>query len=134
MTEDLIRKAFPKLKDDKAFRITSPEDPKYNCIAWAYLYKDRWMWPESDASSILDGVCYWPTEASKTPDLESFKIAFSLKGFEVCDNADFEPRYQKIAIYVKPNTTECTHAARQLRSGFWTSKLGMSYDIQHGTP
>ena len=27
-----------------------------------------------------------------------------------------------------------THAARQLSSGFWTSKLGEAYDIQHGTP
>jgi hypothetical protein len=37
-------------------------------------------------------------------------------------------------LYVTPNTTECTHAARQLSNGCWTSKLGKLNDIQHGTP
>lgn len=134
MIEDVLKKRFPKLKDDKAFKITSPEDIKYNCIAWAYLYKDRWMWPHPLAKSTLDGVFYWPDKATKTPELDSFIEAFALKGYEVCNNADFDPSYQKIAIYVKPGTTECTHASRQLRSGLWTSKLGPSFDVQHGTP
>ena len=27
-----------------------------------------------------------------------------------------------------------THAARQLPNGWWTSKLGPSFDIEHATP
>ena len=56
------------------------------------------------------------------------------KGYELCDNAEYEEGFQKIALYVKEGTTECTHAARQLTTGLWTSKLGQIEDIQHGTP
>lgn len=45
---------------------------------------------------------------------------------------DIEEGYRKIALYT--GTTECTHTARQLSTGLWTSKLGQEYDIQHGTP
>ena len=45
-----------------------------------------------------------------------------------------EDKYQKVALYVKKDSKTWTHAARELRNGFWTSKLGQGYDIQHGTP
>lgn len=130
----VIIKYFPRLAHDKNFQITSPQTPNYNCIAWAYNYKDRWMWPDPCATGGLDGVCYWPDEVTKTPDVDSFIEAFRKKGYEICDNAEFDERLQKIALYVKPGTRECTHAARQLRNSFWTSKLGQGNDIQHGTP
>lgn len=137
-TEELnkqkIISGFPGLGKDMNFKLTSPNDPNYNCIAWAYHYKDRWMWPDDGSTSDLDGVCYWPDGILNTSDVEAFKEAFQLKGYEVCDSDDFESEYQKIALYVVPETTECTHASRQLRNGFWTSKLGPSFDIQHGTP
>lgn len=136
-TEKLKRaiiKCFPKLANDISFEITSPQTPNYNCIAWAYNYNDRWMWPAPCATGGLDGVCYWPDDVTKTPDVDSFIEAFRKKGYEICDNADFDERFQKIALYVKPGTKECTHAARQLRNSFWTSKLGRENDIQHGTP
>ncbi|WP_319504708.1 hypothetical protein [Bacteroides graminisolvens] len=137
-TEESIKShiitGFPGLADDENFKLTSPVDSNYNCIAWAYNYKDRWMWPHDKSTSDLDGVCYWPDGILKEPDVQAFKEAFQLKGYEVCDNPDFEPKYQKIALYVVPGTTECTHASRQLRNGFWTSKLGQAFDIQHGTP
>lgn len=126
---------FPKLADDANFKITSPQTPNYNCIAWAYNYNDRWMWPDPSTPIVLDGVFYyWPDEVTKTPDVDSFIEAFRKKGYEICDNADFDEGFQKIALYVKPGTKECTHAARQLRNSFWTSKLGRGNDIQHGTP
>lgn len=137
-TEELIKQqiinGFPKLETDINFKLTSPCDPNYNCIAWAYHYKDRWMWPADGSTADLDGVCYWLDGIIKTPDVEAFKQAFQLKGYNVCDNSDFESEFQKIALYVVPGTTECTHASRQLRNGFWTSKLGQAFDIQHGTP
>lgn len=130
---ELLKQAFPGLNDDKDFILTSPDTPNYNCIAWAYQINDRWMWPAPEASS-LDGVYYWPDEVTKTPDVNAFIEAFRLKGYECCDVEEYERGYQKIALYVVPNTTECTHAARQLRNGKWTSKLGQLNDIQHGTP
>ena len=127
--------AFPGLKYDKHFEITSPEDSNYNCIAWAYQIKDRWMWPPAGIPArVLDAVTYWPDEDTQDADVREFIRAFQLKGYEVCDDAEMEDGFRKIALYVTPGTTECTHAARQLSTGYWTSKLGESYDIQHGTP
>lgn len=128
-----LKEAFPGLNEDKDFKLTSPVTPNYNCIAWAYQITDKWMWPSPSASS-LDAVFYWPDEVTKSPCVISFIEAFRLKGYELCVKEEFENGYQKIALYVVPGTTECTHAARQLRDGKWTSKLGPACDIQHGTP
>ena len=37
---------------------------------------------------------------------------------------------EKVALFVRPDGTP-THAARQLRDGRWTSKLGRDRDISH---
>jgi len=125
---------FPGLRYDKHFKITSPEDPSYNCIAWAYQIKNRWMWPPAGQPTyLLDAVTYWPNDNADT-EVESFVDAFRGKGYEKCDNPNFEEGYRKIALYITPGTTKCTHAARQLSNGFWTSKLGPSFDIQHESP
>lgn len=129
-----IIRGFPGLANDANFKITSPCDSVYNCIAWAYQYKDRWMWPKISGDVRLDGVCYWPDEVINSPEVDAFQKAFELKGYILCDNAEHEDGFQKIALYVKKSTTICTHAARELRSGMWTSKLGINHDIQHGTP
>jgi hypothetical protein len=44
-----------------------------------------------------------------------------------------EPGFEKIAIFAKQsgNKRVPTHAARQLDSGEWTSKLGACEDISH---
>lgn len=131
----MIQSLFPELVNDKYFKLTSPQDPCYNCIAWAYSYKDRWMWPPGGSpAKVLDAVTYWPNE-NASDDISEFIRAFKEgKGYEICENADYEKGYQKIALYVEKGTTTCTHAARQLTNGCWTSKLGPEQDIQHGTP
>ena len=48
----------------------------------------------------------------------------------MCDTADAEPGAIKVALYVGP-IGEPTHMARQRPSGVWTSKCGMSEDIDH---
>ena len=128
-----IISVFPKLLNDEHFEVTSPKDPNYNCIAWAYQIKGRWMWPPAGVPITFDAVTYWPDENAST-DVELFVKAFREKGYEKCNDASFEKGYRKIALYITPGTTECTHAARQLSNGYWTSKLGSSYDIQHSTP
>ena len=131
-----IKALFPGLKNDSHFQLTSPYDPNYNCIAWAYgSYKDRWMWPPKGSPAyVLDAVTYWPNE-NASENVEEFIHALQEgKGYEVCKSADFENGFQKIALYVMKGTKICTHAARQLTTGFWTSKLGREQDIQHETP
>ena len=129
----ILLSAFPKLINDKDFKVTSNDTPVYNCIAWAYKIDNRWMWPNTGKYPFLDGVHYWPSEDILDCNVNNFIDAFKLKGYECCDNCQFEPEYRKIALYVKPGSTECTHAARELSNGCWTSKLGKFNDIQHGT-
>lgn len=127
-TEEIL-KAFPGLRYDSEFRITSAPNPDYNCISWAFGKDDCWMWPDEDT----DGVSVWPFP-SEGADIHSFIEAFKSIGFEECIDDCQEKNVQKVALYSDPDTTECTHASRQLKSGMWTSKLGESNDIVHSTP
>ena len=58
--------------------------------------------------------------------------AFRTLGYEVCENERLETGFEKIAIYAEIDG-ELKHAARQLESGRWTSKLGGWEDIEHST-
>jgi len=52
-------------------------------------------------------------------------------GYVECPDASFEPGFQKIALYAKGLSMKPTHAALQLPSGRWTSKLGALEDVDH---
>ena len=127
--EEIIT-AFPGLRYDDGFQITSPEDADYNCIAWAFDRKDCWMWPDED----VDGVNVWPQESAGDTRVHTFIDAFRTIGYDICNNDEFEEGIEKVALYAYPDTEECTHAARLLDNGMWASKLGPSFDITHSTP
>jgi hypothetical protein len=50
-------------------------------------------------------------------------------GYLVCDQDQLETGYEKIALFALADLPK--HAARQLPSGRWTSKLGPMEDIEH---
>ena len=54
-----IIEVFPKLANDKSFKITSKDSPNYNCIAWAGLEDQQWWQPGMNYD--LEGVKFrWP--------------------------------------------------------------------------
>jgi hypothetical protein len=53
-------------------------------------------------------------------------------GFVICADGSQEEGIEKIALYGTGD--EYMHAALQLKTGKWTSKLGESEDIQHDAP
>lgn len=116
---------FPRLTPDN-HRETSPRDKAYNCIAWAVGEMKQWWelglyWLPQD----------WPTDDRSLGALESL---FSTLGYVDCNLDDgLEPGFAKVALYAT-SAFEGTHAARQLPSGKWTSKLGKLIDIEHDTP
>ncbi len=128
----LIIAGFPELSNDVAFRISSSEDYRYNCIAWAFeLYKDRWM--QFDTRPRLDGVWYWwPKGVPINQSTHAYVEAFKTNGYELCDSCELEIGYVKIALYVERGTDICSHAARQKIDGTWMSK--QFHDIEHGSP
>jgi hypothetical protein len=108
---------FPRLTADN-YRVTSPATTDYNCVAWAAGETERWWEP---------GV-HWPVPA-ETYGPEVLELAFRSLGYEPCADGSPEPGFEKVALYAAG--AFYTHAARQLPSGKWTSKLGRLEDIEH---
>jgi hypothetical protein len=105
------------------YRITSPASWEYNCIAWAVGDTDPWWWPTPGR--------YWPAGVAREETLEAFLAALATRGFAQCTTTDVEAGLEKIVLYASGDIP--THAARQLANGWWTSKLGPSFDIEHET-
>lgn len=132
--EEQILEAFPKLKTDHKFKVTSKRDPRYNCIAWSVIYDDRNLWPPGGEVRLDGLINLWPEELPKDETLETFIKLYQKYKFEVCVDHHYEEGYRKIAIYVDPSTKKVTHASRQRSNGEWTSKLGPQQDIAHSDP
>lgn len=118
-----IQESFPGLRESE-FHVTSPADTGYNCIAWAAGEVLRWWEPDP-----FDQY-YWPDGAARSGTLDAFVQAFTTIGYERCESEQLEEHYEKAALFVDAAGSP-THAARQLRSGRWTSKLGQHVDIEH---
>ncbi len=113
---------FPDLARS-GYRITSPPDRKYNCIAWVAGITSAWWWPDPD------GVDFWPCTVPCEPTVAAFAQALAIVGYQPCQDGSLEPGWEKVALY--SSVEGPTHAARQLPNGRWTSKLGPDDDIEH---
>lgn len=118
-------KEFPRLTANN-HRVTSPATPTYNCIAWAAEDTDHW-WQPGKYWQPPD----WPEDDVGLGALEHAFIALHYKNCEMDDS--LEPGFEKVALY-GIGSAYYSHAARQLHSGKWTSKLGKCEDIEHDTP
>lgn len=127
---DEIEEAFPRL-EGQIWRLKSPKDRSYQCIAWAACRTDHIWWPYQDDPPPLG--LYWPPGVPANCKVETFVQAFEPLGYRRCDSREFEFGYQKVAIYAwDVNTT--THMARQHFCGRgWLSKPGRLADIVHPT-
>lgn len=120
----LLELRHPNLKR-YGYEIKSPQSVIYNCLAWAaHDVEKRWD-PTSE-----DG--YWPSGVPPEPTLDNVTLVFRTLGFAQCESPLPEQGFEKLAIYVD-ESNEPTHMARQLQSGKWTSKMGDSWDIEHGS-
>jgi hypothetical protein len=114
---------FPGLRG-AGYRVSSPPTDAYNCIAWAVGDVHRWWWPDDPERT------YWPAGVPRVETEDAFRAAFAAQGFLPCEDAEPEPGYEKVAVFVGSDRIP-THAARQLPDGRWTSKLGTLEDIEH---
>ena len=113
---------FPRLTAEN-HRVTSPATLDYNCVAWSANDTERWWQP---------GV-YWPVDFPQDEHgLGALEQAFMALDYEYCADGKLEAGFEKVALY--GSGFMYTHAARQLPSGKWTSKLGQGEDIEHDTP
>jgi hypothetical protein len=121
---EAVEKQIPRLAE-REYRITSPEDASYNCFAWAANDNQR-VW----SPILLGSGVFWPPGVPARANLPGVVDAYEMTGFELCATPDVEPGFEKIAIFADSEGAP-RHAARQLPSGGWTSKLGDHVDIEH---
>ena len=127
MTPAEIRINWKNLVENENFRYTSPKKKAYNCVAWAvgisnlqidmFYFRDVFDLDSNALDHSASGYA---------------KCLSQYYGFELCANLEFEPGFEKIALY-EDNNHDFTHAARQLENGKWTSKMGTYEDIEHDT-
>ena len=122
MVEPTLEDMFPGLRG-QAYQIKSPMDLKYNCIAFAAGDIGNWWWPDLAEEDT------WPAGVIRAETVEAFRDAFATHGYVVCDDDRHEAGYEKVALFALAGASK--HAARQLPSGRWVSKLGPREDIEH---
>ena len=123
MVEPSLEDVFPGLRG-QPYRIQSPRDDRYNCIAFAAGDDRNWWWPDAAGEDT------WPAGVARTETVDAFRDAFATLGYVVCAGDQLEPGYEKVVLFALIGVPK--HAARQLPSGRWISKLGPSEDIEHG--
>jgi hypothetical protein len=122
MVEPSLEDVFPGLRS-QAYQTKSPRDRRYNCIAFAAGDNRNWWWPDLAEEDT------WPAGVARVATVEAFRDAFATLGYMVCNHDQLEPGFEKIALFALAGVPK--HAARQLPSGRWTSKLGRREDIEH---
>jgi hypothetical protein len=75
---------------------------------------------------------YWPAGLPREETVAAIVTALGTLGYEPVVGTDLQPGIEKVVVYACGSAP--THVARQLSSGWWTSKLGPSIDIEHDTP
>jgi hypothetical protein len=112
---------FPGLGRFEVLAPPTAADKKtgYNCIAHTIRVYNKWVWP-----------------GTKVADFDRLYGSHGYKRMRKLDYR-FNAELDKIVLYAKVHKNgviECTHGARQLADGTWTSKLGSGPLIRHATP
>ncbi|MGB8536500.1 MAG: hypothetical protein WCD57_08810 [Acidobacteriaceae bacterium] len=122
-TRDLeLERRCPSLKQS-SYKITSPNDPRYNCVAYAVGDLTQ-FWYDLNVKGY-----YWPPGAGSADTIQGWIRVFEIHGYRETEDRTLEPEYEKVAIYASADGPE--HVARQKASGMWTSKAGKGIDLEH---
>src|SRR5947209_10788962 len=97
---------FPDLART-GYRITSPADAVYNCVAWAVGRTSAWWWPDPA------GFDFWPVTLPREETVNAFVELFRLLGYIPCAEEGLEVGWEKVALYALKG--EPTHAITPAR-------------------
>jgi hypothetical protein len=76
-----LERLFPGLRGS-GYEVTSPEDIRYNCIAWTVGDTEHWWWPDEDS--------HWPDDLAREKTLAAFVAVYAQLGFQPCDDPNPE--------------------------------------------
>lgn len=103
----------------------SSRNPSYNCFAWAGREWYHWVDPPGTAPWT-----YWPEDLPEWDSVDNYIRLYERLGFSCCEDGEPSDQFEKIALFADSSQSP-QHAARQLRSGRWTSKFGKGIDFEH---
>jgi hypothetical protein len=115
----------PKLKTE-GYRITSAHSIRYNCVSWALGENHRWY------QAGRERYWYWPPGVPRDGTFESYVALFVREGYAPCESREWEPGYDKIALYADEHGN-FKHVAKMKDAETWISKVGSLDDIEHRT-
>jgi hypothetical protein len=95
----------------------------YDCIAFAFGDFKNWWWPRKGYGY------YWPPGFPLSDSVDTLVSIFQAHGYSECDNRHYGHGHEKVVIYSVSGHFK--HAARQVKSGRWASKLREEQDIEH---
>jgi len=115
---------FLKLQSGN-YNHASDATPRYNCLA--FVNGDhRHLWEAGKNG----GRYHWPKGISDT--LDGWTEIFTREGYELTDNREIEPGFEKVAIYIDLGDLLPGHVAMS-DGRVWKSKLGRLQDIEHSS-
>jgi len=117
-----LEAVFPLLAGTNYSEESAPSDI-YNCIAFAIGDLNNWWWPRKGYGM------YWPPGFALSDSVDVLVKIFEDHGYSACDTPEHEDGFEKVSIYSRDDRFK--HAARQVASGRWASKLGEEQDIEH---
>lgn len=124
LTPAELQAKLPKLSPDN-HKHTSPADPRYNCVAFANENKRKWW-----EAGCHGGKFFWPEKIAD--DINGWVKMFTDQGYELTENRDVEPGFEKVAIFVDLSDMLPSHVAKS-DGRAWKSKLGRYQDIEHSS-
>lgn len=100
--KERIARWFPNLRSED-YEIVRPEDPTYNCVAWAAGRTDAWWEPSTNPTH------FWPDGASNNDRIDSLVQVFKALRYEEweAENDSFEAGYEKVAMDSLAALTSC---------------------------
>jgi len=114
---------FCPIVKEEDYEPRSDRTDAYNCIAFAMGDEQNYWWPTPRFG------CYWPPGFERSNAVPVLIKIGELFGYRQCESGEAEPGFEKIALYADLGGVQ--HAARQLESGVWKSKIGELEDIEH---
>lgn len=116
----------PRLRGTN-WRITSKATKRYNCIAWA-VGDTLKRWDKGKGN-------HWPHGVDAEYLFDCLVKAYMAVGFSKCTITEgrvYDKDYETVVLYGSDGLWD--HAAKLLKNGKWSSKLGDCEDIEHPTP
>ena len=123
-----LRGVFPNSTGSR-LDLTSEEDINYNCASWALEENHRWWEPYGLILPAPSPPYHWPPELPQDNKAATYVRLFEMNGYELAADESLEQGYKKVALYIRDVNFQ--HAARQLSTTKWTSKIGKHEDIRH---